>query len=239
MRLSWIIPTYNEERRIENTLREVVSYLRTQSFDHEIIVVDSSSKDRTKEIVEKLSREHSVIRLLTVENKGKGYAVKMGMQSASGEILLFSDADNSTAPNYFNAMIPLFTQGYDVIISSRDPKDAVGALRDVKEQWYREILGRLGNIVIQIFGIWGIWDTQNGFKAFSKKAALEIFARQKITGFAFDIEVLALAKKYDYRIGIIPVVWKFDPDSKVTLKAYINVFVDVFRIRWNLILGNY
>ncbi len=249
MYLSWIIPTYNEERRIEKTVREVEAYLKAKQFDYEIIVADSASRDRTREIVNKLAAEFSAqggsasggknLRLVAVENRGKGYAVKNGMLSARGDIRLFSDADNSTAPSYFDAMIPFFQKGYDVVISSRDPKDAKGATRDVKEPWYREILGRAGNLVIQTFGMWGIWDTQNGFKAFTKKAAGDIFSRQIITGFAFDIEVLALARHLGYKIAIIPIRWKFDPDSKVTLKAYLQVLFDVFRIRWNLITGKY
>lgn len=243
MYLSWVIPAYNEERRIEKTIREVEAYLKAKNFEYEIIVADSASRDRTLEIVNKLAAEFSAhggnLRLLAVENRGKGYAVKMGMLSAKGDIRLFSDADNSTAPSYFDAMTPFFQKGFDVVISSRDPKDAMGATRDVKEPWYREIMGRMGNLLIQIFGVWGVWDTQNGFKAFTRKAAGELFHLQRITGFAFDIEILALAKKRGYKIAVIPIRWKFDPDSKVTLKAYLLVFLDVFRIRWNLIRGKY
>ena len=112
-------------------------------------------------------------------------------------------------------------------------------MRDTQEQWYREIMGNIGNLVIQIFGIWGIWDTQNGFKACTAKAVNEIFIRTYMTGFSFDIEMLALAKKFRLRLGIIPVRWKFDPDSKVTFASYIRVFLDVFKIRWNFIIGAY
>lgn len=239
--LSWIIPAYNEERRIEKTIREVDAYLRAKNFpgDYEILVANSASKDRTAEIVTRLAREFPRLRLLNMENHGKGGAVKQGMRSSSGEIRLFSDADNSTRPEYFDAMRPRFAEGFDVVISSRDSKDAAGASRDVEEPWYREILGNLGNLVIQLFGVWGIWDTQNGFKAFTAKAAERIFAETRIPGFAFDIEVLALARRFGFRIGIIPVRWVFDPDSKVTIKAYLQVFLDVFRIRLNLLRGAY
>lgn len=241
MYLSWIIPCYNEEKRIEKTIREVEKYLHSQNFSdgYEIIVANSASKDRTREIVERMMSECSNLRIINLENKGKGYAVKEGMRIAHGKIRVFSDADNSTAPDYFDAMKPLFERGCDVVISSRSSKDAAGASRDVKEQWYREFLGTLGNLVIQIFGVWGIWDTQNGFKAFTARAADTIFSRIKMNGFSFDIEVLALAKKFGYTIGIIPVRWKYDPDSKVTLGSYIQVFIDVFRIRWNLLTRAY
>ena len=241
MYLSWIIPAYNEERRIEKTIREVDAYLHAKNFPngYEIIISNSASTDRTRDVVERLVIEIPHVRVLNLENRGKGWAVKQAMLNASGDIRLFSDADNSTDPHYFDAMEPLFNNGYAVVISSRDSKDAAGATRDVQEQWYREIMGNMGNLVIQIFGIWGIWDTQNGFKACTAKAANEIFVRTRMTGFSFDIEMLALAKKLKCRVGIIPVRWKFDPDSKVTLKSYIQVFIDVFKIRWNFIIGAY
>jgi len=239
--LSWIIPCYNEERRIEKTIREVEAYLQSKQFGdgYEILISNSASTDRTKDIVERLASELPHVRVLNLENRGKGWAVKQAMLGTRGDIRLFSDADNSTDPHYFDAMELLFREHYDVVISSRDSKDAAGASRDVKEQWYRELMGNMGNLVIQIVGVWGIWDTQNGFKACTAKAAQTIFSCTRMAGFSFDIEMLALAKKYKYRVGIIPVRWKFDPDSKVTLKSYIQVFIDVFKIRWNFIRGIY
>jgi len=241
MYLSWIIPVYNEERRIERSIREVDAYLQSKNFSggYEILVSNSASTDQTVSIIERLQIDFPNLRLVTCTNKGKGWAVREAMRSARGDIRIFSDADNSTAPNYFDAMEPLFKEGCDVVISSRDAKDAPGATRDVKEPWYRELLGNMGNLVIQVFGVWGIWDTQNGFKAFTAKAAEDIFSRTQMHGFSFDIEVLALARRLKYRIGIIPIRWKFDPDSKVTPGAYIKVFSDVFRIRWNLIRNVY
>lgn len=242
MYLSWIIPTYKEEKRIEKTVREVDAYLRAKNFPggYEIIVVDSSSPDRTEEIILNLKNEFPVLQLLRVENKGKGWGVRQGMLRAQGDIRLFSDADNSTPPQYFDAMQPLFARGFAVVISSRDPKDAPGASRDVEEPWYREIMGNAGNVVIQVVGgAGGIWDTQNGFKAFAAQAAQDIFSRLLMDGFSFDIEVLALARKLGLKLGIIPVKWKFDPDSKVTLADYARVLADVFKIRWNLITDKY
>ena len=241
MYLSWIIPAYNEERRIEKTLREVDAYLKAKNFPdgYEIIVSNSASRDRTTEIVSNLQSVIPHLSLLNLENKGKGWAVRSGMLAAKGSIRIFSDADNSTAPKYFDDMEPLFRKGYEVVISSRNPKDAASASRDIEEPWYREVLGNVGNLIIQIFGVWGIWDTQDGFKAFSAKAVEGIFSRERIHGWAFDIEVLALAKKLKYRVGVIPIRWRFEADSKVTLKAYLQVFMDVFRIRWNLIINRY
>lgn len=241
MYLSWIIPTYNEEKRIEKTLREVDGYLRFKNFSggYEIIVSNSASRDRTVEIVEKMKREMPNLRRLDLDNRGKGWAVKNGILEARGDIRLFSDADNSTAPENFDKMIQFFERGYDVVISSRDSKDAKGASRDIEEPWYREILGNAGNILIQIFGVWGVWDTQNGFKAFTSSAAKKIFSKTLMYGWSFDIEALALAKQMGYKMAIIPIRWRFEEDSKVTLGAYISVFIDVFKIRWNLITNKY
>lgn len=241
MYLSWIIPAYNEEKRIEKTLREVDAYLRSKNFPggYEIIVVDSSSRDKTQEIVKSLQPHISYLQLLTVENRGKGWAVAQGMLRANGNIRLFSDADNSTAPQYFDNMEPLFEKGSDLVISSRDSKDAAGASRDIKEPWYRELLGNAGNFVIQVVGVWGVWDTQNGFKACTAKAAMDIFPRLRMRGFSFDVEMLALARARGYTIAVIPIRWRFDPDSKVKLDDYLKFFLDVFKIRLNFILRRY
>lgn len=241
MYLSWIIPAYNEERRIERAIREVDAYLRSRSFPggYEIIVSSSASRDRTAEIVLGLAAEFPMLKLTEVLNLGKGLAVRHGMRSARGAIRIFADADNSTPPESFDAMRPLFDQGYDIVISSRDPKDAPGASRDVKEPWYRELLANLGNLVIQSVGVWGVWDTQNGFKAFTARAAEDIFPRTRIFGWAFDVEVLAIARRLGYRVAVIPVRWRHDPDSRLTLGVYLEVLRDVFRVRWHLITGAY
>src|SRR3989344_5553003 len=241
MYLSWIIPSYNEEKRIEKTVREVDAYLRSKNFPggHEIIVSDSSSKDRTQEIVRGLQSQISNLQLLVVENKGKGWAVREGMLKARGEVRLFSDADNATSPEHFDKMIQFFQKGYDVVISSRSSLDVLGASQDVPESLLRRFAGKAGNLIIQTFAVPGIWDTQNGFKAFSAKAAEDVFSRALIGGFAFDIEALALARRRGYKIGIIPVKWRHDPGSKGSLKSYLQVFLDVFKIRWNLITNRY
>lgn len=241
MYLSWIIPAHNEANRIEKTLREVDGYLRAKNFfgGYEILVVNNRSSDATSFLVERIKSSIPNIKLYDLEGYGKGFAVKHGMLVAKGEICLFSDADNSTAPENFDKMMPFFEKGYDVVVSSRDSKDAKGASRDVEEPRYREILGNLGNILIQVFGVWGVWDTQNGFKAFTSRAAKSIFSKSLMYGWSFDIEALALAKRMGYKMAIIPVRWRFEEDSKVTFGAYISVFLDVFKIRWNLITNRY
>ncbi|MBI1956920.1 MAG: hypothetical protein HYS44_00465, partial [Candidatus Niyogibacteria bacterium] len=168
-----------------------------------------------------------------------GDAVKTGMLRAKGEIRLFTDADNSTDIAHFDKMHPLFDTGYDVVIGSRHPWDAVGATQAVSQPWYKRVMGMAGNLFIQLVAVWGIWDTQCGFKAFRDTAAEKIFSRQRIPGWGFDIEALALARKFDYRIGIIPVHWVNDPESHVRLSGYFQVLWETANVRLNLWLRRY
>jgi dolichyl-phosphate beta-glucosyltransferase len=242
--LSWLIPAHNEERRIEKTIREVDAYLRAKKnsdvlFEYEIILINAGSTDTTQEIAERLKKEIANFSVLVTDGRGKGWAVKQGMLQSHGDIRLFSDADNATSPNHWDRMAPLFQNGFDVGIGSRHYKDAPGAQQQVGEPLIRRIAGQMGNIWIQTFAVPGIWDTQAGFKAFTKKSAEDIFSRTRMAGFSFDIEVLAIARRLGYNIGIIPLDWKHDSDSKVSLKSYIEVLLDVLKIRWNLLIDTY
>lgn len=246
MYLSWIIPCYNEERRIEKTLRQVDAYLSSKNFSggYEIIVVDSSSKDRTAEIVRNLQPLISTIQLLIIENKGKGWAVKEGMGEARGELRLFSDADNSVSPEHLDAFLTFVCSSqkdqrscYEVVIGSIE---TAGASIEERAQWYRRMLGKLSKYVIRIIaGLWRIRDTQRGFKLFSRRAAERIFPRQTIFTWGFDIEVLVIAKRNGFRIKEIPVRWINPSGSKVTLKSYVTTFWELLQIKWNDLNGKY
>ncbi len=238
--LSVIIPAYNEEKRIVKTLRAVSSYLEDQSFSYEIIVVSDGAEDNTVEAVREAGRMIPKLRVIDrKENKGKGYSVKEGMLSAGGKIRLFTDADNSTDISNFEKMRPFFEKGYDAVISTRHRKDAQGARQEIPQPWYKRLIGNLGNLYIQMMAVPGIWDTQNGFKAFRDYVVQEIFPQTKINRWAFDVEVLSLARKFRYKTGIIPIHWKNDPSSHVSLAAYFKFLIDVLRIRWNLMRSKY
>jgi dolichyl-phosphate beta-glucosyltransferase len=238
--LSVIIPTYNEEKRIIKTLKAISSYLQVQSYSYEILVVNDGSKDATAEIVEEASYQIPNLRFINrKKNKGKGYTVKEGMLFAKGRIRLFTDADNSTDISYFEKMRPFFDKRCDIVISTRDSKDAKGATQEISQPWHKRFMGNLGNLYIQIMAVPGIWDTQNGFKAFRDYAAEKIFMMAKINRWAFDVEALALARKFGYKIGIIPIHWKNDPNSRVSFISYFKVLFDVAKIRWNLMRGKY
>jgi dolichyl-phosphate beta-glucosyltransferase len=237
--LSVIIPAYNEEKRLPKTLDDISAYLEKQDYESEIIVVDGGSSDRTPDIVkEKMSRIRN-LQLLKKENTGgKGGAVKEGILKAQGRFRLFTDADNSTSVDQVEKMWPEFDKGYDVVIGSRDIK---GAVLDPPQPWIRNILlGESFKIYRKIvIGLWGLEDTQCGFKCFKDEAAEKVFPLAKIKAFAFDPEVLVLAKKFGYKIKEVPVYWKNDPDSKVNFKNMIQMAVDMLKIKWYVISKSY
>jgi len=240
LRLSVVIPAYNEANRIGNTLLSIDKYLSTQDYAYEILVVIDGAKDNTEQVVKQFGKLVQNVRLISnKENHGKGYVVRQGLLEARGQWRLFMDADGATAIDSIERMWPLTEKGMEVIISSRDAKDAKGAKQVIKQAFAKRVLGNVGNVLIQIFGVWGIWDTQNGFKMFSAAAAEKIFSKARIDQWGFDIEALALARKFGYTIGIIPIEWKNDPNSHVTLKGYVNTFVELAKIRLNLIRGVY
>lgn len=239
MYLSVIIPAYNEERRLPKTLEEIDKYLSRQGYDYEILVINDGSKDRTVEIAKNLAPK---IKNLTVtgyeQNRGKGFAVRFGMLEAKGDYRLFTDADNSTSINQIEKMWPEFEKGFDIVIGSRDVK---GAVLNPPQPWIRQIILGEGFKLYRkiIIDLWGIEDTQCGFKCFKKSAAENIFPKCKIDRFAFDPEILIIGKSSGEKIKEIPVYWKNDLESKVKLKSMFSMALDLLKIRWNLIIKKY
>lgn len=234
--LSVIIPAYNEAKRLPLTLIDIDKHLAAVNFDYEIIVVDNNSSDATLEIAQRFIPLIKNLKVIECKIQGKGAAVKKGILEAKGEIRLFTDADNSTSIDHFFKMEPYFKEGYDVVIGSRD---VPGAQLDPPQPWYRNLLGDLGNIFIQLMVLKGIKDTQCGFKAFSEKAALSIFPLSEIKGWGFDVEILALARKMGYKIKEIPVHWVNSSFSHVKPSAYLNVLLEVVKIKIRLMRNKY
>ncbi|MET0644589.1 MAG: dolichyl-phosphate beta-glucosyltransferase [Candidatus Binatia bacterium] len=233
--LSVIIPAYNEAQRLPKTLRRLQEYLAGLSLTYEILVVMDGCSDNTLEVVQGMTRDIRNLQIVDrAVNRGKGHTVKEGMLKASGRVRLFTDADNSTDIAHFEKMIPLFKEGYDLVIASRNSKDAPNADEAVPQAWYKRWTGQLGNLIVQLFAVPGIWDTQCGFKAFRAEVAVRIFSETKIEGWGFDIEVLALARAFNYKIGIIPARWVNDPRSHVRWFDYLRVLGDTLRVRANL-----
>lgn len=238
--LSVIVPAYNEAERLPKTLRRFNEYLTATGFAYEILIVLDGPSDGTREVVREILREIPHLKVIDRSvHHGKGFTVKEGMLRAAGRIRLFTDADNSTDIAHFEKMKPFFNEGYDLVIASRNSKDAPNAEEAVPQPWYKRWTGRAGNLAVQHFAVPGIWDTQCGFKAFRAEAAERIFSDTKIEGWGFDIEVLALARAFNYKIGIIPAHWINDPRSHVRPFDYLRVLGDTLRVRANLRAGKY
>lgn len=235
MFLSVIIPAYNEEKRLPETLKKVRDYLQKQEYEYEVIVVDDGSSDQTKNIVNNivspLSGGWKDLQILSYQpNKGKGYAVKMGMLAAKGDWRLLMDADNSTDLSQIEKLLP-FKNKFDVIIGSRYlNKDSI----KIKQPLMRRMVSRFGNLLIRItLGIKSV-DTQCGFKLFSSKATGEIFPKQMIDRWGFDMEILAIAIRKGYKIKEVAVDWYDAVGSQVKNSAAVKTLKELWQIKRNI-----
>jgi dolichyl-phosphate beta-glucosyltransferase len=226
--LSVIIPAYNESRRIGGTLQSVQNYLKIQNYSYEIIVVNDGSTDDTGLILKKIAEEIPQLKIIdNHKNEGKGYAVKCGMAEAKGDLQLFMDADNSVKINEIKNFILKITEGYDVVIGSIGIGKLIVGERN---GFYRRPLGVFSKFLIRMLVTPGIYDTQRGFKLFTKKAALEIFPQLTIKRFGFDIEVLVIAQKNNLKIKELPVQFDNPKGSKVSLFSYVETFFELLKI---------
>ncbi len=233
--LSVVIPAYNEETRLPSTIREIEEHLALQDFSWELVVVDDGSSDRTTEVAEQ-SFTHSGSRLLkNPQNLGKGATVRNGMLAARGAYRLFTDADHSTPIEELGKLLRAVEDGHDVAIGSRALKDS---RVEVHQPFYRETMGKIFNIFVQVLAVPGIKDTQCGFKLFSREAADYIFRRQRMGGWCFDVELMALARIGKYRIAEVPVRWIDSPATRVRIISDpILMFLDLLRISYRRIFG--
>jgi len=231
MYLSVIIPAYNEEKRITKTLLDAGEYLKNQDYESEVIVVDDGSADNTAGIVSGLKNKIKNLSLVSNGlNRGKGFSVRRGMISASGEYRLFMDADNSTPISEISKLLPFLSSGYDIAIGSRSVE---GSNIISAQPWQRKFLGNCYALMVKIFaGLYGFRDTQCGFKVFSAESANDIFSKCRINGWSFDVETLALAKKLGYTVKEVPINWQDSPGTKVKIKGIIKAGFDLLRIRW-------
>ncbi len=233
MDISVIIPAYNEQDRIVTTLNKIYKYLKQNKFKFEIIIVDDGSADRTNEIAESFAKDNKEIRLLRhEENKGKGASVRTGVLSANGTYILFSDSDLSTPIEELDKLLFwVKNNNYDIAIASRGLPDSNIV---IPQPWYRRLTGRFFPIMVRLVVTNKFSDTQCGFKLFKKDAAREIFREQKITGFAFDVEILYKALKNNYKIKEVPVIWINSASSKVAmLKDPMKMLKDLFKIKFS------
>ncbi len=231
--LSVVIPAYNEASRLPASLECLREFAR--SFGSvEVLVVDDGSHDATTELARQAGRawaaEGPRLRVLSSPgNHGKGYSVRQGMLEASGEWLLFSDADLSTPIEEVSRLLEKAREGFDVVIGSRALRpDLVGVHQSVM----REKAGQFFNLAMRLITSLPFRDTQCGFKLLRQEAAREIFSRQRIEGFGFDVEVLYLARKLGFRAADVPVRWNNVEGTKVNMLSGLDAFADLLRIRW-------
>jgi len=233
--LSVVIPAYNEENRILDTLEQVTTYLYQQSYSWEVLVVDDGSSDATSSLVEGFASCHSQVRLERLPHGGKGWAVKQGMLKACGQFRFMCDADLSMPIEQIARFLPPVLADYDIAIGSRE---VLGARR-IGEPIIRYKLGRLFNHLVRLLVVPAVKDTQCGFKCFRGSVAQEIFPLQTVDGFAFDVEVLLLAQSRGMDIREVPIDWHYRDMSKVRILNSFEMLRDILRVKWTLLRGRY
>jgi glycosyltransferase involved in cell wall biosynthesis len=234
--LTIVIPAYNEESRLPATLTRVSEALELRDEPYEVLVVVNGSTDRTADVVKEASARDGNVRLIVTQLRGKGRAVKIGIVEARGDRIVFADADLSTPIEEVIALADRLDERHQVVIASREGRGA----RRVGEPYVRHLMGRVFNLLVQVMAVRGIQDTQCGFKAFTRQCAQDVFRRQRIVGFGFDVEVLYLARRLGYGIKEVPVTWEYAASSRVDpVKDTIRMFRDVLAVRWNDLRGRY
>lgn len=233
--LSIIIPAYNEEKRLPEALDRTLKYLKNRKIKNEIIIVADKSKDKTLDVVQEYTKKFkNICYIYNPKKQGKGYAVRKGILASKGSLVLFVDADTSTPITELDKFLPKI-KTYDIVIGSREHKDS-----DVKKKLIsRMVLGNMGNILLRIFLIKRIRDTQCGFKLFKGNIARELFSISRIKGFGFDFEIIFLAQKKRYKIKEMPVNWIYCEGTKVTWQSHFKTLSELFEIRINYLLGKY
>ncbi|MGH7507003.1 MAG: dolichyl-phosphate beta-glucosyltransferase, partial [Longimicrobiales bacterium] len=235
-RMSIVIPAYNEESRIERTLREITFYCRGRREPFEVIVVDDGSRDGTVERVRSLTRELREIRLIRVPQRfGKGFAVRTGVLNARGGNVLFADADGATPIADVARLEEMILAGADIAIGSRSMRS--GEVR-VDGRTHRRIMDRVFHALVSIVAVRGFQDTQCGFKLMRADVARDLFSRTRIDGFSFDVELLLMAVHRGYRVREVAVNWTHRPGSRFNpVVDSLRMVADVFLIRSHAMRG--
>lgn len=240
--VSVVIPTYNEEVRKEKMkehLESIGNYFKNKSLTYEILIALDGPKDNTAQLVNEYASRLENIRVLDrKENMGKGFTLRESMVKADGEIVIFTDMDGATPIKMLDRMLPKFQdEKFDIVIGSRDKDESQVK---VHQPFWKEWLGNGGNLMIQMVGgLWGMKDTQCGFKAFTKEAIRDIVPRTTVNRWGLDFELLMIGKKLGYKIAEVPVEWIDSGDSLVGISGYISTFRDLFSVKWNMIRGVY
>lgn len=231
IQLSIVIPAYNEQARLPRTVLETIRWCTSRKLDFELILADDGSRDETLALALLFEQSDVRIRALACPHMGKGATVRMGILNAKGRFVLFMDADGATPLSEVPKLLAALENGHDVAIGSRVTQRP-GEV-EVKTSLLRRMVGRIFAFLVNLFAIEGVADTQCGFKMFRREAAAAIFPRQKTLGFAFDVEILFLARRLSLSIAEIPINWVAQPGSKVNLVTdSMRMLWDISRIRW-------
>lgn len=237
--LSIIVPAFNEENRLPDTLEKLLEYLRAQSYLSELLIIDNASQDRTFEIAQTCAEKCGgdiPIRVYQEPLRGKGAAVRTGMLRASGKYRFMCDADLSMPVSEINRFLPPALNDADIAIASRE---APGAVR-YGEPAYRHLVGRVFNWLIRLLALPSLHDTQCGFKCFKAAAAQDLFSSLTITGWSFDVEVLYIARRRGYHIVELPIPWYYNPQSRISVaRDSLQMALDILKIRYNGLRGRY
>lgn len=231
--ISLILPAYNEAATIARTIGEVASYFEARGYRYELIVA-ADGTDGTRERARDLARSNPAITVIGDDaRRGKGRGIREAVAIASGEIVGFADADNKVPIEEFDKLRPWLAEGFEVVIGSR-------GLRDSSVERAQPLHRRIGSMGFGVFmhavvGLPDIVDTQCGFKFFQRHVARDLFRRQRIDGYMYDVEILALAQRLGYRIRQVPIRWRDDADSRLELfRGNLRNAIDIFKIRLSL-----
>lgn len=232
IKLSVVIPCYNEEKRFEKSIDYFLKYLKNQKYAWELILVNDGSNDATLHLMRLFADKNNKVKVITYKkNHGKGYAIKKGVQETKGKIILFSDLDQAVPIKTIENFFDYFKKGYSVVIGSRRVR---GANIVNHQPLPRELLGLGFSLLVRFLIDWKIKDATCGFKAFKNNVAKEIFTKVTIYGWAFDAELLYLCKIYGIRLAQVPVAWTDVKGSKVNIvKDVISSLADLVKIRLN------
>lgn len=234
--LSIILPAHNEQSRLPETLRQIEKYLSDKDFESELVIVENASSDATLEIASEFAAQWDRCRVLSEPIPGKGNAVRTGMLAARGAYRFICDADLSMSIDQVDAFLPPAHDHFDIAIGSRE---APGAQR-IDEPGYRHLIGRVFNTMVRWLTLPGLQDTQCGFKCFTAEAANALFPLQQMTGWTFDVEILAIALRRGYKVVEVPIRWQYFPGSKVhVLRDSFHMAMDLVTIRRWLRKGKY
>ncbi len=241
-KLTIVIPAFNEAKKIEATVNEVTEYLSGKGYSYELIIVDDGSEDDTLDIIKRyttISSNGNIKILENVYNKGKGYAVRNGIMQATGDYILFMDADNSTRIFEIERVLPSFKEGFDIVIGSRRLKNVPGNIV-ISQPSYRHVLGEIYIYISRLFFKISVRDYNCGFKIFKNNVAKKIFSKQMMDDWSFDLETLFLVEKYCFKIKEVPVNWKHYKGSKVRpVLDGIKSFISILMIKANDMAGKY